>query len=62
MSPIICMVAILAVVAFGAIGFWRGLSTKPTRRYRGEFIAGASDPIFTSRHTGQSDGTSGGGS
>ena len=58
---ILGLIAFLAVVAFGAIGFWRGLSTKPTRRDSGEFIAGASDPIFPSRYTGQSDGTSGGG-
>jgi len=58
---ILGLIAFLAVVAFGAIGFWRGLSTKPMRRDRGEFIAGASDPTLTSRHIGQSDSTSGGG-
>jgi hypothetical protein len=54
------LLALLALVAFAAVGFWRGLRTKPTRGYRGEFIAGASDEGLVGRHTGQSDGHSGG--
>ncbi len=55
------LLAFLALVVFAGLGLWRGLRTKPTRGYRGETIAGASDGSYVGRHTGQSDGLSGGG-
>ncbi len=55
---VIELLAFLALVAFAAFAFWRGLRTKPSEGHRGETIGGASSGPYADPHGGHGGGHS----
>ena len=54
------LLALLALVAFGFVGFWRGLTAKPAKGYPNghhhDGIAGVSAGLYVDPHGGEHGG------